>query len=119
MSPRLWATALAGLLLATAASAQDRASHVIIIGGIGGEPQYQQAFLDWGTRMAKASIEKYGVPRENVAYLTEQYGQAGSLGSGRSTREAVQKAFRDVGARAGADDLVFILLIGHGTFLMT
>jgi hypothetical protein len=108
---------LAGLLLAAPVRAQDRASHVIIIGGMGGEPQYQQAFLDWGTRMARASIEKYGVPRENVAYLTEQEGQAGPLGSGRSTKEAVQQAFRDVAARAASDDLVFILLIGHGTFL--
>jgi len=117
VSGRPWGALLAALLLAAPARAQDRASHVIIIGGIGGEPQYQQAFLDWGTRMAKASIEKYGVPGENVIFLAEHAGASSPLIDGRSTKEAVQQAFRDVGARAGADDLVFILLIGHGTFL--
>jgi hypothetical protein len=108
---------IAAAALVTPASAQDRASHVIIIGGIGGEPEYQQAFLDWGTRMAKASIEKFGVPRQNVTFLTEKPGPDAPLVSGSSSKAAVEQAFRDVAARAGSDDLVFILLIGHGTFL--
>ena len=35
---------------------------------------------------------------------------------GRATRDAVVKAFGDIGARAKANDEVFILLIGHGSF---
>jgi len=99
-----------------AAAAQETRSHLLIVSGIGGEKKYQDAFFDWGMRMATAATTKYGVPAAAVTFLTEQPERDASITKGRSTREAVEQAFAAIGSRAGPNDLVFILLIGHGTF---
>jgi len=107
---------LAAALVARPAAAQDR-TRVLIVTGIGGEAQYQSLFFDWGARMATAAIERWGVSAEDVTFLTEQPDRDPSLADGRSTREEITKAFADLAARSGPGDLVFVLLIGHGTFL--
>jgi len=99
-----------------AARAQDTRSRVLIVSGIGGEPRYRETFFEWGATMAKAAMQRWGVPRAAVTFLTEQPERAPSITSGRSTKEEVEKAFASIGASAGPADVVFILLIGHGSF---
>ncbi len=111
---------LAALVLAlplTPLRAQETATHVIIVSGIGGEPQYQTEFLAWGLSMAKAAVERWGVPKSDVTFLAEQPEAAPGYVTGRSTKENVEQAFTQVAANAGPNDLVFVLLIGHGSFL--
>jgi hypothetical protein len=114
---RLLAVTAAVLALATppAVSAQERGTHVLIVSGIGGEKQYQEAFFEWGRRMATAVVTKYGVPRERVIFLNEAP-ERDAISSGKSTRDVIEQAFTNIDAQAGGDDLVFILLIGHGSF---
>jgi hypothetical protein len=50
-----------------------------------------------------------------VHYLTEKPEADAKRATGKSTREEIVKAF-DKLAGAGPEDLVFIVLIGHGTF---
>jgi hypothetical protein len=109
---------LAAMILVVPAGvrAQDTRSHVLIVTGIGGEPQYQETFFDWGATMAKAAIQRWGVPRTAVTFLTEQPERDPSITSGRSTKEEIEKAFAAIAASAGPADNVFILLIGHGSF---
>lgn len=97
-------------------AAAQSATHVIVIAGIGGEPQYQALFFDWGARMAKAALERWAVPPDQVTFLTEQPDRDPAAASGRSTKEEIEKAIASVNGRAGPGDLVFILLIGHGSY---
>jgi hypothetical protein len=113
---RVLSMALAGgLVAAPCLHAQGGAAHLLIIAGVGGEPAYQQAFLDAGLRMADAARARYGVPEANVAFLSEQPQRAPGRVSAQSTKANVQNAFADVAARAKAGDFVLVLLIGHGS----
>lgn len=100
---------------ASPALAQER-THVLIVSGIGGEPQYQSLFFDWGAQMAKAAVERWGVPAGDVTYLTEQPERDPALTAGRSTSEEIDKAVTRIASSAGPADVVFVLLIGHGSF---
>lgn len=104
------------LLLLTAARAEAQAnSHVLIVSGLGGEPKYVQDFLAWGSAMAEAVQGRFGVPAANVTYLAEEPQRNRAIIDGESRREEIEKALQAIAARAGADDRILILLIGHGS----
>jgi hypothetical protein len=106
--------AFACLLLAPgAASAQN--AHLAVIVGLAGDPEYSDLYGKWGASLVDAAIERYGIPRANVLYLTEKPEADAKRATGASRREEVLKAF-DRLAAAAADDVVFVVLIGHGTF---
>jgi hypothetical protein len=98
-------------IIATPAAAQT--THLAVIVGLAGEPEHGEAFQRWGTTLVDAA-EKLGVARENVFYLHEK-ADADPKISGRSTKEEISKAFEKL-AGASAEDVVFVVLIGHGTF---
>jgi len=89
-------------------------TYLVVVSGIGGEPRFSDAFLEWGSQIVEAAGSKYGVPRENIVFLAEKAGGAGVTGESR--REHVEKAVADVAARATPADLLFVVLIGHGSF---
>jgi hypothetical protein len=105
-----------GLTLGTAftAAAQDGQTYVIVISGIGGEPQFSEAFMTWGKQIVDAAQSKYSVPAANITFLAERAGAAPVTGEAR--KQNVEKVFADVAARANAADLLFVVLIGHGSF---
>jgi hypothetical protein len=110
-------TGCALALLATAGSAVSQSrTHALIVTGIGGEPQYQATFFEWGAAMTKAVTERWGVPAADVVFLTEQPDRDATLTDGRSTTEEIGKTIAAFDAQAGPDDVVFILLIGHGSY---
>jgi hypothetical protein len=87
----------------------NAASFLLILVGLGGEPRFTDAFHELATSMAGAAQQKLGIPAASVVYLGEKTPV-------RSTRENVQKAVGDLGRQARPGDVVFILLIGHGSF---
>jgi len=101
-------------LTASAAAAQAGQTYVIVVSGIGGEPQFSEAFMAWGAQIVEAAQSKYGVPASNITFLAEKAGAATVTGEAR--KENVEEAFADVAARATAADLLFVVLIGHGSF---
>jgi len=104
---------LVALLAPAPATAQQ--SFLLIVSGLSGEPRYSEAFHDWATKMLGAAEARFGLPAENVVYLAEKTERDPDRISARSTRENVEGAFRDIAQRAGPNDQVFVLLIGHGT----
>lgn len=93
------------------APAADRYA-VVITGASGGE-SYAQKYDAWRATFVNALREKLGFDDEHLFVLAEH----DSAGVARATRENVQRTFASVRARIGADDLLFVLLIGHGTSL--
>jgi hypothetical protein len=108
---------LPALVLGLAASgAAAERSHLVIVVGLGGEPQYTEAFRGLAVAMVGAAEKKLGIDSADIAYLGEKAEELGiAVYRGRSTRENVQKVLLGIARRAGPDDLVFILLIGHGS----
>jgi hypothetical protein len=100
--------------LAPAAAAEE--SHLVIVVGLGGEKKLSDAFHQMALSMVSAAEKKLGLDPAHIAYLGEKPAEPElPVYRGRATREAVQKTLGEVARRAGRGDLVFILLIGHGS----
>ncbi len=95
------------------ASAQN--TYLAVIVGLAGDPEYAELYGKWAASLVDAATARYGIPRERLQYLTDKPDADPARATGRSTREEVVKAF-DRLAAAAADDVLFIVLIGHGTF---
>jgi hypothetical protein len=88
---------------------------LLIVVGLAGDPEHGKTFHKWGTTLAQAS-ERLGVAKENLAFLVDAPAEGDEKVTGRATKEEVAKALEGFGARAGADDTVFVVLIGHGSY---
>lgn len=107
------ALAAVGVLLSggrTPAAAQE--THLLVIGGLGGAPEYQARFREWGGALVEAA-ERRGVRRENVVWLAEA-GTDHPRVAGESRLERVRSELVTLAGRAGPADVVVIVLFGHG-----
>jgi hypothetical protein len=112
MRPPVLSLGLVLTMLAMPASAQTASLAVIV--GLAGEPEHAELFQRWATTLVDAAA-RLGVTKERVLYLSEKPDVDPERIDGRSTREDIIKAFAAL-AQAGEDDVVFIVLIGHGTY---
>jgi hypothetical protein len=88
---------------------------LLIVIGLGGDPEHTELFHAWGDRLVQAS-ERLGVAPERIIHLVDQPGESSTPVTGRSTREEVRAAFGRIAKESRPDDLVFVVLIGHGSF---
>jgi len=105
--------ALAALAAAAGAQSPAGATHLLVVSGAGGEPQYREAFHTLGARLAGAAVQKLGVPAANVTFLAEDSTRAPARG--RSSRAGIERAIAAIAGRAKAEDRVVIVLVGHGS----
>lgn len=87
---------------------------LLVVVGLSGDPEHGELFHKWGTALVDAS-EKVGVTTDRVVYLGEAE-DGGARVSGRATREEIDKAFGRIAAAAAPEDVVYVVLIGHGSF---
>jgi hypothetical protein len=88
---------------------------LLIVVGLTGDPEHAKTFHKWGTTLAEAS-ERLGVAPERLVYLADQPQETGKRATARASREEIAKAFERFAKEAGPEDIVFVTLIGHGTF---
>ena len=88
---------------------------LLIVVGLAGDPEHGKTFHAWGTKLAEAS-ERLGVAPERLVYLVDAPAESDKRVTGRSTKEEITRAFDTFAKQAGPDDVIFITLIGHGTF---
>ena len=101
-------------MVAVPASGQN--THMILIGGLGGDPEYTESFHTWVSRFADAAMEDYGVPADRITYLAERTDLDPTRVSHRSTLENIRDAFANVGSSMAPNDHLVVFLAGHGTF---
>ncbi len=87
---------------------------LLIVVGLAGDPEHGTAFEKWGASMAAAS-SRLGVEREHMVFLGEA-GEGQTRPDGRATKDQIEKAFDTFAKAATAEDVVFVTLIGHGSF---
>jgi hypothetical protein len=86
---------------------------LLIVVGLAGDPEHGKTFHKWGTSLAEAS-ERLGVPSERLVYLVDKPEEGDKRVSGTATRAEITKAIEGFSKQAGPEDVVFIMLIGHG-----
>ncbi len=105
---------LSALLVLSPLRGAAQETHVLIVSGIGGEPQYTTAFHEWGGKLHAAALAN-GIPAANVTWLAEDPAKDAQRIGGRSTKEAVSAALSALASKASPNDQALIVLIGHGS----
>ena len=99
-----------------AAPAAAQTVHVAVIVGLAGDPEHGELFNKWAATLVQAATERFGIPRERVIHLAAETPKDGPPAAGKSTRDAISQAFAGIAKQVSKDDVVFVMLIGHGTF---
>jgi hypothetical protein len=81
------------------------ATHVMVISGLGGEPQFDERFAQWSEKVALASVTATG-DKERV------YRLAGNA----ATADAITQRLRQLAAALQGGDQFVLVLLGHGSF---
>lgn len=92
-----------------AAAAQERHA-VLVFGAPGGEP-YAAAYARWQEALVTSLRDRVGFAPERIFVLAPADADATRI----STRENVRRLFSTLRSSIGTDDLVVVLLVGHGT----
>jgi hypothetical protein len=91
----------------------DRNKYALIINGASGEPAYAKQFAQWTTALRDALAGKFGFAADQVKVLAEKPADKTTT---IATAEEVRKVFGALKNELNADNLLFIFLIGHGSF---
>ena len=113
VSRRARSAAVALALIAAPAAAQQ--THLLVVSGLGGQPEYSDAFYEWSVTMVESARNRLGLAQGQVTYLAEDPTRDPAKIAGKSDREGITAAIRRIAQRSEKGDDVFILLIGHGT----
>jgi hypothetical protein len=85
----------------------------LIINGAGGEPVYAKQFEQWTTELRSVLSERLGFDSKQIRVLTEK---PVDTTAARSTAEEVKRTFASLKTQLGANNILFVFLIGHGSF---
>ena len=88
---------------------------LLVVVGLAGDPEHGKTFQAWGSKLAEAS-ERLGVPAERFAYLVDKPAADDKRVTGPASRDEITRALERFAKQAGPEDLVFVTLIGHGTY---
>jgi hypothetical protein len=101
-------------LIGTARSAAAQQTHLLVVTGVAGDEEHTKKFEKWASSFIDSAKNKDAVPEANITWLADR--PASTDPDRRATKVGVEKAIADLAGRAKANDTVFILLIGHGSF---
>lgn len=122
---REWAKTFCTLLCLVAAGATGvlasgnqggaPSTHVLIVTGLSGEPQFAASFHAAASQVFDAARSRWGVADSNLVYLAEEPAKDPARIKGRASRQGLAAAFGRLTRRSNPGDLVLVLLIGHGS----
>ncbi len=112
MTSRLLARALLLAALASAAApARADERFALIVSGVSGTEKIAAAQKGWVSSLQSTLSGKLGFPAGHLVVLTED-----GSGASAATRQGVAGAVAGIGRQVTANDLLLVVLIGHGTF---
>lgn len=103
------------VLLALPPGAAAQGIHLLVVTGLSGEPAYAKRFAEHAGQLVEAAVRRWGAAPEAVTWLAEDPGADPARIGGRATRDAVLDAIARIGGRAAPDDVVLVVLLGHGS----
>ena len=99
------------LLLAARGMAEAGERYAIVVTGASGGPQYAERYDEWRSSFVQLLQGPLGYPEDHVLLLAEEE----YAGAQKATRENVRTAIADIRKRATKDDVVLVVLVGHGS----
>jgi hypothetical protein len=112
--PKTWSRpfliSMAFLLLG-AAPGWSAERYAVIVTGASGGSEYAAKYDGWRASLVNTLKEKFGYPDDHILVLAEEE----SAGVLKATRDHVRQVLTGLRRRTTKDDLVLVLLIGHGS----
>lgn len=102
---------LAVILLAGPVQARAEQRHALIVSGAAGGAEYVAQYDRWTAQLSKTLIDTLKFDPALVKVLSDTTRSADA-----ATAENVRRAIASAAARMTRDDVLFVFLIGHGTF---
>jgi hypothetical protein len=93
------------------AAAADGVRYAVIVQGASGEPQYAKLHRTWVDSLAAVLRDRIKLDSSHLFLLTEQPND----GELRGTAESVRTVLARLAKETKPEDLVFVMLIGHGS----
>src|SRR5258705_3921972 len=91
----------------------DPNKFAVIINGASGEPAYAKQFEEWTAELSTVLTQRFGFAASQIKLLTEKPAEGNSL---RASAEEVKRTFALLKSELQPDNVLFIFLIGHGSF---
>lgn len=108
----LWPAVAAAQAPAAAAAPSD-GRWAIVVSGASGGAAYAEQLATWRQAIHAALTTRFGFAPAQIVQLVDETARASGT---PATAENVRQAFATLRGRVGKDDLVLIVLLGHGTF---
>ena len=89
-------------------------TYVVVVSGVGGDPEFSNRFIQWGAATVEAARQRLGVPDSDITFLAE-YPERDKRVNGPATRERLQAALEGIGRRAAPSADLLLVLFGHGS----
>jgi hypothetical protein len=86
----------------------------ILMAGISGAPDLQQEYFKNLEELHALLTSTFGYPRDNVYVLFDDPDLDATLVGYKSTQENFAQVCKEIGRRAGREDVVFLFIAGHG-----
>ena len=90
-------------------------THLIIVGGLGGEKKYSDSFAAIAGALAEAASKRFGIADAEIQWFGEDSTSTKPFFRGQATKANVERAVEQLASRAGGGDQVVFVLIGHGS----
>jgi hypothetical protein len=88
---------------------------LLIVVGLAGDPEHGELFHKWGGTLAE-SAGHLGVPADHLVYLVDEPMEGDAHVTGKATVEEINKTFDKFAKQVTAEDAVYVVLIGHGSY---
>ncbi len=90
--------------------------YAIIIGGIGGQPEFTETYLQQTSRMYNLLRERFYYEPKNILYLFEKPELDSAKIDFQATAENIRKAFQKLANIMKENDQLFVFMVGHGSY---
>ncbi len=90
--------------------------YAVVVSGASGGGEYADRFWDWSSKLVATLKGPLQLPRENLFFLVEDPERNPSLVTARAVKSDLMQVVGELESRVRPDDLLFLLLLGHGNF---
>jgi hypothetical protein len=105
-----------GIALREPAHAQGAERHAVLIGGLGGTEEHTHRFRQYLFDARRALQDRFGFAPANIVVLAEAALEREDFVDAISSAEAIRSRFATLAGRVTAQDEVYVILFGHGSF---
>ncbi len=97
-------------------AAAQSSRYAVVVSGASGGGEFSDRFWESSSQMVLSLKERLRFPEENLFFLAENPGRDPSLVTAKAVKSELIQVMTGLEARVQPDDLLFLLLLGHGNF---